>query len=379
MRPLRVLSMDGGGVLSLLTLYLLQRIENARPGFLASVDVFAGTSAGGMNALVMASREDPASAIPTCIRMWDGTDPVYVTPCWRKVASFKGLVAFTGNRVLHEVLLRELGAARLRDLRHRVVVPAFDLRGGSHAGTERQWAPRVFHNFGDGAERDGAERAADVGLRTGAFPMSFPVHQGYADGGLFANNPSMVALAELLKDGRLTTRLRSGDVPAAALRETALLSIGTGSQPRTVQVEDADWGYGQWLLDPKQPLLFADAMLGAIAEVVDFECRQILGVAGYFRLNPPLQEPVQITSRNGHDDSAIDRLRRMAKRVALSTPLEPVLEWIDRSRWQGAPAGAEPLGAHEPGSDDPGVPPPSRAHRPPAETTSAPGDWLVHR
>ena len=47
MATYRILALDGGGIKGALTAALLERLEAARPGFLARVDLFAGTSTGG--------------------------------------------------------------------------------------------------------------------------------------------------------------------------------------------------------------------------------------------------------------------------------------------------------------------------------------------
>src|SRR5512133_2972167 len=54
-----VLSMDGGGIRGILTARVLERIEAALPGFLADVELFAGTSTGGLLALGLASGMTP--------------------------------------------------------------------------------------------------------------------------------------------------------------------------------------------------------------------------------------------------------------------------------------------------------------------------------
>src|ERR1700678_3425460 len=120
--PPRILSMDGGGVMSLLTLYLIERIEGLRPGFLAAVDIYAGNSAGGINAILMAAHKDPVNALPTCLSIWDGTVPIYERSLWRKLAMITGAVAMTSNETLREFLVAQLGDLTLGQLNKKVII-----------------------------------------------------------------------------------------------------------------------------------------------------------------------------------------------------------------------------------------------------------------
>jgi patatin-like phospholipase/acyl hydrolase len=69
MARFRIIALDGGQ--NLLAGIVLKRLEQARPGFLEHGDVYAGTSAGAMLALLMASSEDPASEIDYYNVFWD--------------------------------------------------------------------------------------------------------------------------------------------------------------------------------------------------------------------------------------------------------------------------------------------------------------------
>src|SRR5262245_1918539 len=62
MAPYRILTIDGGGIRGLLTTILLERLEAAVPGFLSRIDLFAGTSTGGILALGLASGVTPNAA-----------------------------------------------------------------------------------------------------------------------------------------------------------------------------------------------------------------------------------------------------------------------------------------------------------------------------
>ncbi|MDE3170954.1 MAG: hypothetical protein KGL75_12495 [Acidobacteriota bacterium] len=138
------------------------------------------------------------------------------------------------------------------------------------------WKAKFFHNFA-GPDSDCAEKVANVALRTSAAPTYFPVYQGYVDGGVIANNPSMAAVAQALDAG-------TGKQQLADLR---LLSLGTGVTPAYIAGGRLDWGLAQWA--PK----LADMMLEGGMGVADYECARLLG-PNYFRLAPVLPEPVPL-------------------------------------------------------------------------------------
>jgi uncharacterized protein len=138
------------------------------------------------------------------------------------------------------------------------------------------WKPKFFHNFA-GPDSDGAEKIADVALRTSAAPTYFPVYQGYVDGGVVANNPSMAALAQAIDGG--TGNQQLGDLK--------LFSIGTGVTPTFVSGDTLDWGLAQWAT------VLADMMLEGMMGVADYECARLLGT-NYFRLAPILPAPIPL-------------------------------------------------------------------------------------
>ena len=68
-------------------------------------------------------------------------------------------------------------------------------------GPERRWKPKLFHNF-PGPDSDGGALAYRVAVATAAAPTYFASYDGYIDGGVFATNPSMCALAQT-QDARI--------------------------------------------------------------------------------------------------------------------------------------------------------------------------------
>jgi patatin-like phospholipase/acyl hydrolase len=298
MAPYRILALDGGGIKGVLTAALLERIEAARPGFLSKVDLFAGTSTGGILALGLASGLTPAQ----CREFYESDGPqVFKTPLWRRAGNL--VVAKYANGALKAALVRQFGNRTLGELPRRVLIASFDLDNNpANPNTVRTWKPKFFHNY-PGPGTDANEKIVNVALYTSAAPTYFPVHQGYIDGGVVANTPSVCALAQALD--KQTGKQQLDDV--------VLLSLGTGRSVRHLQAENADWGVLPWAY-PLIHLILEEGSSGT----ADYQCRQILGDR-YYRLNPVLPEPIALD-----DVDLIPRLKDVAERADLTE----VLEWL---------------------------------------------------
>jgi patatin-like phospholipase/acyl hydrolase len=295
--------MDGGGIRGILTARLLERIEAEMPGFLMHVDLFAGTSTGGLLALGLAGGKSPGE-----LRQ------LYQTLAKRVFAdSLIDQLKDLGNLVgaefsfepLKEVLEEQFGAATLAELYFRVLIPTFQLDNkAAGRGKVRAWKMKLFHNY-PGPDSDGKERVVDVGVRTSVAPAYFPTYQGYIDGGVAASNPAMCAVAQALD-------ARAGQ---QRLEDLRLLSFGTGYNPRHLPLEDADWGLVQWA----PHLLYV--MLESSIGLVDFQCRQLLE-SRYFRMDPTLPFEIGLGSIQ-----YIPELLEAAERANLSS----TLKWIERN------------------------------------------------
>ncbi|RMG94197.1 MAG: hypothetical protein D6706_14185 [Chloroflexi bacterium] len=281
----RILSIDGGGIRGLLVAVLLERLEASHPGFLAQIDLFAGTSTGGILALGLAAGMPPAKGR----ELYEQKGPqVFADSFWHNVKNLGFAIgAQYGNENLKIALQEILQDKKLKELEKRVVISAFDLDNETAASHKpRSWKPKFFHNF-PGPDSDGEELAIDIALRTSAAPGFFPVYQGYIDGGVVANNPAMCAVAQALDP-------RTGQQP---LEEIVLLSIGTGHNPKYIKAYNEDWGWLQWAVRLRSgtetpvelPLL--EIILDGSLGVADFQCRRLLHER-YHRLNPHLTRPI---------------------------------------------------------------------------------------
>jgi hypothetical protein len=298
----RILSLDGGGLRGLLTAKLLERLEQAHPGWLARVDLFAGTSTGGILALGLAAGLTPAE-IAALYK--ESAARVFADSFLDDVRDLGKLTgADYSNHALRRGILERIGDITLNDLPRKVLISSFDLDNDPQTtGVLRRWKPKFFHNF-PGPDSDGDQRLVDVALRTSAAPTYFPIYQGYTDGGVVVNNPSTCALAQAI----------CPDYGGQSLRAICLLSIGTGLVSIFVPVLDGDWGLAQWA-----PHLVSLMIEGGVG-MAEYQCKQILGRRA-MRINPLLP-----------GDIGMDQVERipLLEEIALAEDLREAIRWLKR-------------------------------------------------
>ena len=230
-----ILTCDGGGIRGLVPALLLQQLDKELD-LLRRVDLFAGTSTGGVIALGLAS-EVSISAIVD-IYMTKGaeifkpykslaakTRPKALTKLHRKALSLPADLFHVkySNDGLKNLIAKTYPANKLGDLKRNALVTTLDLYQ-----TERKaWMPLALTNLPGSKTAD--VTVLDAALSTSAAPIYFPPHiytrkgqeSAFADGGIFANNPSTLAVASVIASGALKRAgLTSGDIK--------VLSLGTG-------------------------------------------------------------------------------------------------------------------------------------------------------
>jgi uncharacterized protein len=296
----RILTFDGGGIRGVYTAVLLQRLSEQVPGFLDRAHLLAGTSTGGILALAVAK----GLSADDLVKLYqDNGKQIFARSLFREIGDLGNLVgAKYDNANLKRILLDKLGDGTLNDLLPRhVLVSSFDLDSPVQP---RTWNPKFFHNFA-GDDSDGAEKVVDVALCTSAAPTYFPVYDGHVDGGVVANNPSMPALAQALDR-------KTGQQELADIR---LFSVGTGGSPIFISGDTHDWGIAQWAHSLVNMMI--DGMMG----VADYECSRVLR-DNYFRLAPPLPEPVAL--------DAVDKIPMLIA-DANNVDLTSAISWLRKN------------------------------------------------
>jgi patatin-like phospholipase/acyl hydrolase len=317
MAPYRVLSLDGGGIRGLVTAVLLQRLNthSSITGFLDDVDLIAGTSTGGIIALALAHGQTLAEIRDLYAKKGRDIFDDSVIDDVLDLGRIAG--AEYDNKNLARELKRVFGETTLAGLKRRVLIACFDLDNGddpdpkkAKGATERSWKPKLFHNY-PGKDSDGPRLARDVALYTSAAPTYFPSVDGFIDGGVYANNPAMCALAQ-------TQDRRIGKVPP--LEDVVLLSVGTGISRVYIKGKTLDWGYARWA----KPLV--SLMMDGVSGIADFQCEQILG-DHYHRIAPCFPAGTSVPM------DAVNRIEYMEE-FAHGVRLESTVRWI-AAHWDG--------------------------------------------
>lgn len=206
----QILALDGGGVKALFTAHLLARLEDdlgvsIRDNF----DLIAGTSAGGIIALALGAGLRPAEIVEHYTELAEAVFP----PSRRRWYLWpRRLVRPTYQaEALRQALSEVLGDRLLGDSDKRLVIPSWDTRSG------RVHLFKTPHHIR--FARDWKVAMVDVALATSAAPTFLPAAevdgQNLIDGGVWANNPSVVAITEAVS---------SLNVPLDAIR---VLNVGT--------------------------------------------------------------------------------------------------------------------------------------------------------
>lgn len=299
----RILSIDGGGVRGAYAAALLEKLvekEAASPGqsFVERADLVAGTSTGGIIALGLAFGLTPKQLVKL---YRENADEIF-DDSWLDDVKDLGKIsgADYGSENLEAVLRKTFQDGRLKDLDKKVLVPSFDLDAVFDG--QRSWKPKFFHNFDVGS--DGDRTIVSVAMSTSAAPTYFPSYDGFIDGGVVANNPSVAALAQAI----------DAETGKQRLEDVALLSIGTGRNPTFIKGNALDWGFAQWA----KPLL--SLMVDGSMGVADYQCSRLLGDR-YRRLSPVLGEAIQLD-----EAEKVDRLIALAQKE----DVDPVVPWLQQ-------------------------------------------------
>ena len=189
--PFQILALDGGGAKALFTAHVLARLEeDLGVSISASFDLIAGTSAGGIIALALGSGLTPAQIVEHYDELISSVFPAARRRLWRRPRHL--IAPLYDGEALRTALTSVLGERVLGKSSKRLVIPAWDVQRGAVHIFKTPHSPRLT--------RDWRIPMVDIAMATSAAPLYFPAARvdGHRliDGGVWANNPSVVAIAE---------------------------------------------------------------------------------------------------------------------------------------------------------------------------------------
>lgn len=191
---LKILSIDGGGIKGLYSAKILDIFEKHYKVKVSDCfDLICGTSTGGLIALAL-SIEKNAEEIVNIYK-----DKANIIFPKNPLINLKQLFCKGkySNDGLNEVLNEIFDNNRLEDAKTSLCIPTVDLNNC------KPWVFKTNHNRC--YTRDPQSLMREVALATTAAPTYFPIAKlsnfsnDFVDGGLWANNPSLVGITEALK------------------------------------------------------------------------------------------------------------------------------------------------------------------------------------
>ncbi|KAF7142219.1 hypothetical protein RHSIM_Rhsim05G0085700 [Rhododendron simsii] len=284
-----ILSIDGGGIRGIIPSVILnfleaqlQKLDGEDARIADYFDVVAGTSTGGLvtamltapnekNRPLFAAKDIKAFYLDHCPKIFPQKRSLfaYITKVLRALSGPK-----YNGKYLHQIVKEKLGNVQLHQTLTKIVVPTFDIK---------RLQPTIFSSYEVEKNPSLDALLSDICIATSAAPTYLPAHYfetkdylgrsrefNLVDGGVAANNPTLVAIGEVTKE---IYRRNSDFFPIKPVEygRFLVLSLGTGSA-KTEEKYDAKkaakWGILGWLVNGgSSPLV--DTFTRASGDMVD--------------------------------------------------------------------------------------------------------------
>lgn len=196
-KPFKILSVDGGGIKGLYSSTILEHLERKYQASCSDFfDMLCGTSTGGLIALGI-SLKIPASEISKLY----AENGKLIFPKQNKIVGLLRQTFWKGkydDTKLKEILAQIFKDKVLAESNNLLCIPSYSFTDA------RPWIFKFDHKEGL-LDRDNKAKYVDVALATSAAPTYFPIaeipyydYKQFIDGGVWANNPSLLGLIEAL-------------------------------------------------------------------------------------------------------------------------------------------------------------------------------------
>ncbi|CBI21443.3 hypothetical protein VitviT2T_011061 [Vitis vinifera] len=286
-----VLSIDGGGIKGIIPGIILdfleselQKLDGEDARLADYFDVVSGTSTGGLIATMLTAPNENNRPLYAA----SGIKPFYLENGPKIFPQKSGILAsvenlfkaFTGpkydGKYLHSLLKDKLRDTRLHQTLTNVVIPTFDIK---------ELQPTIFSSYQVTTTPSLDAKLADICISTSAAPTFLPAYYfenpdekggkmrefNLTDGGVAANNPTLLAISEVAKQ---VSNKNPDFSPFKPMEYDRLLviSLGTGSAKTEHKYNGkmaSKWGLVEWLYNGgNTPLV--ECFAQASTDMVDF-------------------------------------------------------------------------------------------------------------
>lgn len=312
MKKIRILSIDGGGIRGIMPgvilTYLEERLqqltEKKETRIADAFDFMAGTSTGGILTLAYLIPNETGTARYTAqdaVNLYfDRGDEIFDVSLWQKLRSGGGISDEKYDaQELEDALHENFGDTMLSELIKPCIVTSYDIKNARPHFFKQHKSSNNIYDF---TVKDAARATSaaptyfEVARIKNAIETPFPL----VDGGVFANNPALVAYSEVR-----TMDFTSFKKPTA--KDMMIVSIGTGSNSKPYKYKKAkNWGAVGWI----KPVI--EIMMSGNSMTVHHHLQQIFGTlekqdqADYHRL-----EPKVITADSEMDHASVANMTRL--------------------------------------------------------------------
>lgn len=259
----KILAIDGGGIRGLYPAYILMKMQKEMSlDYQKSFDLITGTSTGSIIAASLAI----GYPIEEVVALYESEGgKIFKSNKFSVKGIYKSLY---NNEYLKSKLRKVFGDKKLSELTTKLIIPSTDISNGCVHVFKSGYSPDFV--------RDKEVKLRDAVLASCSAPMFFdPVKVNeylLTDGGVWANNPSLVAVVEAL------SRFEKD------LSKIKLLSLGTGISKSLYNINKAEsrkWGIATgW---KRQELI--ELILNLQSQTAANIVRLLLPPSNYLRIN----------------------------------------------------------------------------------------------
>lgn len=326
----KILSIDGGGIRGIVPAILLAEIEKLTGKKIADLfDLIAGTSTGGILTLGLTKPhpQDPSTPQFNAADLIDFYrqygKAIFSEPFLDRLTSLdEYLSPKYSAKHKDKVLDQFLGEVPLRSALKEVLLTSYDIDNRlpvffTNDPRKEEKHSRSYRKVCNGFTLKQAAMATSA-APTYFEPYRLPIsthttHNGayvLVDGGIFANNPTALAIIEMICTYRIDAESKGLSHTGLPIDQILVVSLGTGALTRSYRYEQAkNWGILGWI----QPLI--NITLDGTSEVVALQLEHLLSSTQLYRFQGFLDKGRGNDELDCADDKNIAELEVLAQAI----------------------------------------------------------------